>query len=346
MQTVRIVAAWIAALCVLAGTQARAQYSRRTPIVEAVQKTRYSIVTVKVAKSGRTRDTVGTGVIVDERGYVVTNRHVVHQGTRVTVTFAGGADVRAQVLAADPRCDLAILRLKTPRQLKALLLAPGSDVMVGETVIAIGHPFGYRNTVSTGIISALDREVEMPTGDILSGLFQTNSSINPGNSGGPLLNINGELIGINVALRDGAQGIAFAINAGTVQAMLKKHLSANKIAGVSHGLSVKEKILAETGSRQRVVVADFSAEACANLKRGDEIVAIAGRAIHNGFDVERALWHTKPGQKVAMKVVRGHRELTVQLTLLPGEGAGEIAQTQPNAHQRSKQNTVPAGNRK
>ena len=96
--------------------------------------------------------------------------------------------------------------------------------MVGETVIAIGHPFGYTNTVSTGIISALGREITMPEGEVLGNLIQTNASINPGNSGGPLLNINGELIGINVALREGAQGIAFALNADTVQQVLSKHL--------------------------------------------------------------------------------------------------------------------------
>jgi serine protease Do len=187
-----------------AGTEARAQYSRRTPIVEAVQKTRDSVVTVKVFKSGRSKETVGTGVIVDERGFIITNRHVIHQGQRVTIRLADGLDVSARVLAADPRCDLAILRIRTSRALQALLLAPASDVMVGETVIAVGHPFGYRNTVSTGIISAVDREIEMPTGDILSGLLQTDANINPGNSGGPLLNINGELIGINAALREGA----------------------------------------------------------------------------------------------------------------------------------------------
>ncbi len=217
--------------------------------------------------------------------------------------------------------------------------------MVGETVIAIGHPFGYVNTVSTGIISALDREITMPAGDALTGLIQTNASINPGNSGGPLLNINGELIGINVALRDGAQGIAFAINAGTVTGMLQKHLSASKMAGVCHGLSVKEKVLAETGPRQRVVVADFSAQACANLKQGDEILAIAGRAIRNGFDVERALWHTKPGQKVNMKVNRAGREMTVLLTLLPGDGSGEFARTQPQGRPSREHQGVPAGNR-
>jgi len=341
----RITAALIAVVISADTTagQEKKPYPRSNPIVEAVKKAGPSIVTIKISRTGN-RDMVGTGVIIDERGYVVTNRHVVGASKSVNLTLADGTPLTAEVIAVEAEKDLAILHLDTKKKLVALSPAPVDDLMVGETVIAIGHPFGYVNTVSRGIISALGRDITMPSGDVLTGLIQTDASINPGNSGGPLLNINGELIGINVALRDGAQGIAFAINAGTVQGMLKKHLSANKIAGVSHGLSVKEKILAETGSRQRVIVADFSAEACANLKQGDEILALAGRAIHNGFDVERALWNTKPGQKVTMRVLRGNRELTLQLTLLPREGAGEIAHTQPNGRQGSKQDSVPAGN--
>src|SRR5438477_70408 len=115
---------------------------------------------------------------------------------------------------------LSGLRIKTAKKLKALPLGPATDIMVGEEVIAIGHPFGYLNTVSKGIVSALEREVEMPSGVILKGLLQTTASINPGNSGGPLLNADGEVIGINVALRSDAQNIAFALSADTVQQVL------------------------------------------------------------------------------------------------------------------------------
>src|SRR5207237_7199463 len=135
----------------------------------------------------------------------------VGSGGRVWVGLHDGNDYPAQVVTADEHHDLAILHVQADHRLPALPLGPGSDLLVGETVIAVGHPFGYTNTVSTGIVSALGREITMPTGDTLVNLIQTNASINPGNSGGPLLNINGELIGINVALREGVQGIAFAI---------------------------------------------------------------------------------------------------------------------------------------
>jgi serine protease Do len=300
-----------------AGTEACAQYARKTPVVEAVARTRASVVTVTVPRAGR-KDAVGTGVIIDERGYVITNRHVVGGAKSVQVCLADGVELTAEVATADPALDLAVLRIRTGRKLTALALAPAGDLMVGEQVIAVGHPFGYVNTVSTGIVSALDREITMPTGDVLTGLIQTDASINPGNSGGPLLNINGELIGINVALREGATGIAFAINADTVKLMLSRQLSAVRVGGVYHGLSCQEKILAETGLRQRVVVAAVDADAPAagaGLRSGDEILAVGTRSVVNRFDVERALWDRKPGDEVALRVVRQGQALTMVLRL-------------------------------
>jgi serine protease Do len=335
----RLAAVLLAAALAVDMAKADPPYSRRSPIVEAVQKTRQSIVTIRVPRA-RSRDMVGTGVIVDERGFVVTNRHVVGGANSVSLRLADGSELTGEVVVDETAQDLAVLRLKTSKKLPALALAPTSDLMVGETVIAIGHPFGYTNTVSTGIISALGREIAMPTGDVLGGLIQTDASINPGNSGGPLLNINGELIGINVALREGAQGIAFAINAATVKQVLQKHLSALRVAGVSHGLNMQEKVLAETGSRQRVVVANETN----SLRKGDEIITVGDRSVANTFDVERALWDAKPGQKVALKVVRGGHEMTVQLTLQSGSGAGQVAEADSGTRStRAVPFGVPAG---
>jgi serine protease Do len=209
-----------------AGQEKKAPYPRSSPIVEVVEKTRHSIVCIRIPRASG-RDIIGTGVVIHESGIVVTNRHLVGGARTVNVLLADGTPATAQVLASESAWDLAILRLKIAHTVPALSLSlgPVEDLMVGETVIAIGHPFGYTNSVSTGIISALGRKITMPTGDVLTGLIQTDASINVGNSGGPLLNINGELIGINVALHDGAHGIAFAINADTVKAMLRKHAS-------------------------------------------------------------------------------------------------------------------------
>jgi serine protease Do len=299
-------------------------FPRRNPIVLAVQKTRDGVVSVRAPRAGR--GLAGTGVIVDEHGYVITNAHVVGASGAVKIRMADGTDTDGHIVATDTALDLAIVRIQSGRRHKALKLAPVHDLMVGETVIAIGHPFGFTNTVSTGIISALNRSITMPSGNVVSGLIQTDASINPGNSGGPLLNINGELIGINVALREGARGIAFAINADTVCTFLRRHLSALKIAGIRHGLNFRDVALSKEDPHQSVVVVVTAASV---MKAGDQIVAVGACPVANTFDVERALWDSKPGQTVAVKVVRQGREMTVSLLLAPTDGAGTPAGSRP-----------------
>jgi serine protease Do len=299
---------------------------RRTPIVEAVRRTRDGIVTVKVRKQGVRKESVGAGVIIDERGYILTTRHVIKNGVGVRVLLRDQTSCPAVVDFDDPSHDLAVLKISTSRKLKALRLGPASDLMVGEEVIAIGHPFGYTNTVSRGIISALGREVEMPGGVTLTGLIQITASINPGNSGGPLLNINGELIGINVALRQDAQGIAFALNADQVQQVLSKRLSASRLSGVCHGLTCRPRVDARGSPRQRVVVtsvAGSSPARSAGLKRDDEIVSVGGQMVANSFDLERSLWDRKPGERVRLKVLRQGREIRVPLTLAGEEQSSD-----------------------
>ncbi len=316
-----------ASLLVLAGL-ARGGYKRRTAIVDAVEKTRAGIATLKVTVQGDwgRKTIVGTGVIVDERGYLVTNHHLVDDALEIQVTLADNTTLKAHVHAELPRYDLAILRVPVKKRLKALAFGPGSDLMVGEAIIAVGNPFGYANTVSTGIISALGREITMPSDETLTNLIQHNASINPGNSGGPLLNINGEVIGINVALRDGAQGISFALNADTVKRVLTRTLSAVKVARVGHGLDCDETVAprrkgspsprALAGQRTRVVVRSASGPAArAGLRRGDVIVKVGTLAVGNRFDLERALWGYKPGEKARAAILRDGKLTHVSLRL-------------------------------
>jgi len=330
---------WAAAV-LSAPAEAHAQHSRRSPIVQAVEQTRGSIVTVRVPQRGSSTtrtDLAGTGVIIDERGLIVTNCHVVGSRAEVIVRLADGSNLPARVLLRASACDLAVLRVQADHKLPALALAPVSDLMVGETVIAVGHPYGYVNTVSTGIISALGREITMPTGEVLTGLIQTDASINPGNSGGPLLNINGELIGINVALREGAQGLAFAINAGTVKEVLARRLSALRVAGVTHGLCCRDKVMGETGDRQRVVVTAIAEEtpaATAGLQSGDEILVVGARPVANIFDVERALWERQPGERVELKVRRRNQQLSLTLTLAASPEPGRLSHLFPEIPRR------------
>ena len=156
------------------------------------------------------RTSLGSGVIIDgKRGFILTNAHVVIQSQSITVSLKDEREFQAQIVGIDPDSDLAVLKIGNPEDLPAVEMGNSEDLMIGETVIAIGNPFGFSHTVTTGVISALNRSVR--TGDtVYHNFIQTDASINPGNSGGPLLNIHGDLIGINTAIDAKAQGIGFA----------------------------------------------------------------------------------------------------------------------------------------
>jgi serine protease Do len=200
----------------LATATASAQYSRMTPMVEAIRKAEPTVVGIFLPNHEKVN---GTGIIIDKRGLIVTNHHVVGKSAVVIVRLRDGTKHEGEVLLDRPDRDLAFVRIQVGKDLPAIPpkeAKNADDILLGEQVIAIGNPYGYTDTVSSGIVSAFDREIELPTGGSLKKLIQTNAAINPGNSGGPLLNINGELIGINCAMRQDAQGIAFAIHCLTV----------------------------------------------------------------------------------------------------------------------------------
>ncbi len=200
--------------------------SRRTAVVEAVEKVQPCVVSISSEKMAASHSRwplspeenqrprvsgMGSGVLIDGRGYILTNHHVVDKVQGIIVQLADGTSYAARVLQFDPVMDVAVLKIDPERTLAAIELGTSSDLMVGETVITIGNAFGYENTVSVGIISALHRDVTLSDDQVYRNLIQTDACINPGNSGGPLINVNGELIGINVAVRAGAQGIGFAL---------------------------------------------------------------------------------------------------------------------------------------
>ncbi len=294
------------------------EFSRRNPVTEAVAKTKAGIVSIRVPRPGE-KDMIGSGLIFHESGLIVTNRHVTGGKKFLKVRLHDDTDLTGEVVATDANLDLAIVQIETKTKLHALQFGPVADLMVGETVLAIGNPFGYESTVSRGIISALNRKINMPNDYLMTGLIQHDAPINPGNSGGPLVNINAEVIGINVAMRDGAQNIAFAINAGTVKTFVNGYLK--QVASADHGLKCDEKVIAEVGDRQRVVVKNA---AHTELKSGDEIIAVGDLKICNAVDVERAIWHKQPGQQVPLRINRAGREITVTLTLTAAsQGAGQ-----------------------
>jgi serine protease Do len=221
----RIAAPGIRAALTLALLSAICQASdpasvRETPLVRAVklakssvvnlhsEKTSYSSEAMYPANKGRRVNGMGTGIIIDERGYVVTNYHVVRGVDSLHGTLEDGSIYEARVVAFDRKQDLALIKIDAGRPLPVMPMGTSSDLMLGETVIAVGNAFGYEHSVTSGIVSALSRDVEVDETQSYSRLIQTDASINPGNSGGPLLNLEGEVVGINVARRHSRRSTA------------------------------------------------------------------------------------------------------------------------------------------
>ena len=225
---------------------------RHSAIVKAVAAARPSVVNIQGHKtlpaSPSAGDTdnprevngMGTGVVLDPRGYVLTNHHVVEGVREIKVTLFDGQSLIARLVAHDPVTDLAIIKVPLERPLPLIPIGTSRDLMEGEEVIAVGNAYGYEHTVTRGIISALHRTVQVTDTQTYADLIQTDASINPGNSGGPLLNIDGEMIGVNVAVRVGAQGIGFAIPVDKATEVAARLLSAERRGGLWHGIVVEE----------------------------------------------------------------------------------------------------------
>ncbi len=322
----------LAALALLPAA-ARAQNPRHTPEVEVVKRVRASVVNIHSERTVRGSSSneelfthaplqnringMGTGIVIDPRGYIVTCQHVVEDVSIIRVRLGDRSEHTARVVARDVESDLALLKVDANRPLTPMPLGTATDVLVGEKVIAIGNAYGYEYTVSTGIVSALKRDVNLNKEVQYKSLIQTDAAINPGNSGGPLMNINGEMIGINVAIRAGAQGISFAIPVETMIRVTSGMLS-KKRAGTYHGLVVRDEVQSpedeggilktEGGTPTYLVqrslrvdkVEPNSPAASAGLKPGDLITKVGDIRIGCSLDLERALVDQPAGEKVAI----------------------------------------------
>jgi len=312
----------LAAASVSLSASASASELRRSAIVRAVESQREAVVNIHgqklvggdEAQSGEMRrvNGMGTGVVVDPRGYVVTNFHVVEGVRRIEVTLASGRTTSAELVSHDPRTDLAVIKIASDEPLPVVTIGTSSDLMIGETVLALGNAYGYEHTVTQGIISALHRNVEVSRTQRYDDLIQTDASINPGNSGGPLLNIDGEVIGINVAVRAGAQGIGFAIPIDRVLDVATRLISVERVEHTWHGIVARPE-------RGRGVVVETVQHASpaesVGVKAGDVIVRIGDVAVARQFDIERALLGRKPGDTVPVTVVRAGAEECITLSL-------------------------------
>jgi serine protease Do len=316
--------------------------ARRTPIVELVERVKGAVVNIHserlvlkerelqqdllaLAPSQSRINGMGTGIVIDPRGYIVTNHHVVEDVNFIRVKLADGTSCNAQVVARSHEQDLALLKIDVNQKLQVMPLGTAQDLMVGEVVAAIGNAYGYEHTVSTGIVSAIKRDVTLNKDVAYKSLIQTDACINPGNSGGPLLNVHGELIGVNVAIRAGAQGIGFAIPVDTMVRVVSEMLKNRYRQVTFDGLLCRDKLDPTAEGLVRSVVVDRveagTPAALANLQKGDVIVRVGEVAVACSYDVDRALLDRAPSDQVPVLVRRLGQEQKLDLVLQAADRA-------------------------
>jgi serine protease Do len=257
-----------------------------------------------------TRTSVGSGFVIHPDGYIVTNAHVVAQTPERKAIFSDGREYDAQIVAVDAQRDLAVLKITTDRSLHTLKLGRSDDLMIGETVIAIGNPLGYQNTVTAGVISAVNRDLNFPNQMKLTGLIQTDASINPGNSGGPLLNVLGELIGVNSAIRGDAQNIGFAIPVDQLREILPDLLDVERRYRLICGMMV------DTLNSPRVLaVKPGTPAAKAGVRPGDVLERFGDRPIKEGIDFYIALMNAAPDQPLDVLLAREGQAVRTSMTI-------------------------------
>jgi len=314
---------------------AHAEDPRETPLVQAVQRAKASVVNIHSVKTtyddesvfasrqGRKVNGMGTGIVIDARGYIVTNHHVVAGVETLRCTLVDNSTYEATTIAVDPEHDLAIIKVVPTRDLTVMPHGTSSDLMLGETVIAVGNAFGYEHTVTAGIISQLHRDVEVNETQSYRNLIQTDASINPGNSGGPLLNLRGEVIGINVAIRAGAQRIGFASPIDDARLVIAEMLNTERLDRTVHGIMTED---VKKASERRLVVrgsASASPAAEAGFQPGDVVTEAAGRKVVDRVDLERALIGRKAGQSVEVVVLRDGESKTLSMTLAAANASSQ-----------------------
>ena len=263
---------------------------------------------------------LGTGFIIDPSGLIITNNHVVEGSEDILVRMSSGKEVKAEVLGRDPKTDLALIKIKVSRPLPYLKLGHSEKARIGDWVVAIGNPFGLEHTVTSGILSARGRVIGAgPYDDFL----QTDASINPGNSGGPLINMDGEVIGINTAIVAGGQGIGFAIPADLAKGIVDQLKESGRVVRGWLGVMIQDltpelaksfKLDDQAGALVADVAQGGPAEK-AGLKRGDVIISFNGREIKDSSGLPAVVAGTPVGTKVKVRVIRQGREKTLTVTI-------------------------------
>ncbi|MCX8044536.1 MAG: trypsin-like peptidase domain-containing protein [Desulfobacterota bacterium] len=330
------------------------EFNRRTLIVQAVEKAKDAVVSISTYEQvyeranpfgpfgpdpfferffdgmydkfqqETVRTHLGSGVIINKQGIVVTNWHVVRKASSITVTTSDEKEYAATLVAADHKSDLAILKINAAETFTVLPVADSDNLLIGEPAIAIGNPFGLSHTVTTGVVSALHRSIKTDS-QTYEDFIQTDASINPGNSGGPLLNINGELIGINTAIYSEAQGIGFAIPVNTAMRIVNDLLRYGEvrpawiglIAGpLARGFAAQHGYEGNAGVRVEEVFPESPA-AIGGIKPNDIIISVGDQRLKSPTAYKRALARYTPGSTMKIEVFRDGTRFIA--TIIPTE---------------------------
>jgi serine protease Do len=298
-------------------------------IVNVVKHVRPSVVNINTESQVQTffgvfpQQGAGSGVIVRSEGYILTNNHVVQGATNIKVTLAGGKTLTGKIVGTDPLVDLAVIKVQSPEPLPAAQLGRSGDLQVGQLAIAIGNPFGLGSTVTTGVVSALNRNIQLPN-LIVENLIQTSAAINPGNSGGALVDSGGRVIGVNTAIIPNAQGIGFAIPSDVARVEMDQLISQGRVirpwVGVVYGGEVDPQTAQayNLGTDHGVVVRQVeptSPAAHAGVQPGDIITAVNDDRIGNWNDFVRDVVSKKIGDTVTLSVVREHSSRRIPVLL-------------------------------
>ena len=275
----------------------------------------------------------GSGVIVAPDGLVLTNSHVVGGAARVELMTTEGRSLTARVVGDDPDTDLALVRVDAPVTLPAATLGDSKKLRRGQLVVAIGNPLGFESTVTAGVVSALGRSLRARTGRLIDDVIQTDAALNPGNSGGPLVSSRGEVIGVNTAIIQGAQGICFAVAANTANFVLGELVRHGRVRRAYIGISAQQTTIprrlqlaagvAQASSATITASEQGSPANRAGLLTGDMIVRLDGQPVTGADDLIRALTGEKIGQTIEVDVLRLGKPRT--FTLVPEERKAKAA---------------------
>ena len=289
-------------------------------IIEAVDKVKNAVVKIDVYKNAKGKFRAagsGSGFVFSSDGLIFTNSHVVHGADRIMVSLLNENEIEAQLVGEDPDTDLAILKVYTDGYSVARL-GDASLLQIGQFVIAIGNPYGYQHTVTAGVVSALGRTLRTQSGRLVDNVIQSDAALNPGNSGGPMINTDGEVIGVNTAMINGAQGLSFSVDINTAKEIATQLLKDGKVFKAYLGVALQEvpvnqKILRHyhLPNQKGLFVVSMEKEspaALSQLQEGDIIVSFHGKTINTMHELFKELTKKNILTDVEVSVIR-HTEL-------------------------------------